>query len=154
MFCLCGSSIRPLVPLPAAPRALQDVPSVVQDVSSEEMPAVSSEEMPAVSSEEIQDVSSDLQDVSSDLIQDVSSSVQDVSSAEQDVSPVQEECPIDLSGTDQIIAKIDEILHEIPVRHAEDPVDIAIAVAKLWLPPKDRITAVLGSPMSRATTRN
>jgi hypothetical protein len=115
---------------------------------------------PSPSSELVQDVSSEVvQDVSSsEVVQDVSSSevVQDVSSSEvvQDVSSevIQEPCPIDLSGTDRIIEKIDDILREIPVRHSEDH-RIETAIASLWLPPKDRIPAVLGSPMSRATPR-
>lgn len=146
MFCvcgsLCGSSIRPLDPskVPSVP---QNVLSVVQDVSAVTLDVSSSvQDVSAVTL----DVSSSVQDVSSSEFQDVSAVTLDVSSAQED-----EPCPIDLSGTDQIIEKIDEILHEIPVRHAEDPVESAIA--KLWLPPKDRVAAALGSPMTRATTR-
>ena len=141
MFCVCGSSIRPLAPLPAPP-PFQDVSSeVVQDVSSEVVQDVSSEVVQDVSSEVVQDVSSEVvQDVSSEVVQDVSS------------TPVQEDepCPIDLSGTDQIIEKIDEVLRETPVMHAEDHIETAIA--SLWLPPRPGV-AVIGSPMSRATTR-
>ena len=134
---LCGSSKRPidpsLVPSPApAPTPVQDVSStVIQDVSS-----------------------TVIQDVSSSVIQDVSSIViQDVSS-----TPVQEDepCPIDLSGTDRIIEKIDEVLREIPVIHSEDlPPSkdlVETAIAALWLPPRPEVV-VTGSPMSRATTR-
>jgi hypothetical protein len=114
---------------------------VVQDVSSAEVQDVALEVAQDVASEEVQDVSSaEVQDVSSSEVKDVSS------------SEVQEPCPIDLSGTDQIIEKIDEILHEIPVKHSEDH-RIETAIASLWLPPRDRQTAVLGSPMSRATPR-
>jgi len=134
----------------------------VQDVSSEEVQDVSSEEVQDVSLEEILDVSSEeVQDVSSEEVQDVSSEeVQDVSSEEvQDVSSVEvkqeEPCPIDLSGTDRIILQIDEILHEIPVMHSEDLKKdrVETAIASLWLPPKDRVAVVPGSPMSRTTTR-
>jgi hypothetical protein len=83
-------------------------------------------------------------------VQDVSSSAvaQDVSSSE--VAQVDEPCPIDLSGMDQIIEKIDEVLRETPVMHAEDHIENAIA--KLWVPSRPGVVAT-GSPMSRATTR-
>jgi hypothetical protein len=151
MFCLCGSSKRPIDP------SLVPAPVPVQDVSAVQIQDVSSTLVQDVSSTLVQDVSSTLvQDVSSTLVQDVSSTpVQDVSSTPvQDVSstPVQEDepCPIDVSGTDQIIEKIDEVLRETPVMHAEDHIETAIA--SLWLPPRPGVAAT-GSPMSRATTR-
>jgi len=65
---------------------------------------------------------------------------------EDSAGPVQEECIIDLSGTDRIIEKIDIILSENPASSAEN------AIAKLWLPPY-RPAAAHGPPMSRTTTR-
>jgi hypothetical protein len=143
------------------PVPVQDVSVVIPDVSLEVIPDVSLEVIQDVSSEVIQDVSSEvIQDVSSEVIQDVSSSVvvqdvslsvvaQDVSSSE--VAQVDEPCPIDLSGMDQIIEKIDEVLRETPVMHSEDHT-IENAIAKLWVPSRPGVVAT-GSPMSRATTR-
>lgn len=55
---------------------------------------------------------------------------------------------LDMSASEALVQKIDEILQTIP----EDPVQSAIA--KLWLPPPGRSSpVVLGSPMSRATPR-
>jgi hypothetical protein len=108
----------------------------------------------------VQDVSATLvQDVSESLIQDVSATLvsavlpQPQEPQAQDVSatlvPVAEEdvCPIDLSGTDVLIQKIDKILDEMPENSVEN------AIAKLWVPQTYKPLAVPGSPMSRATTR-
>jgi hypothetical protein len=116
-----------------------------------------------VSATLVQDVSATLvqetqaQDVSATLVQDVSATLvqetqaQDVSAILVPVTLVPEAekdvCPIDLSGTDVLIQKIDKILGEMPENSVEN------AIAKLWVPQTYKPLAVPGSPMSRATTR-
>jgi hypothetical protein len=60
---------------------------------------------------------------------------------------VLDEVVLDMSASEVLIQKIDEVLQTIP----EDPVQSAIA--KLWLPPPGRSPVVLGAPMSRATMK-
>ena len=94
------------------------------------------------------DVSGEVLDVSGEVL-DVSTSVLEV----LDVSAaVLEPLCVDLSGTDQVIAKIDVVLRELPVipEDPREPVDSA--TSKLWLPSRPA-GAALGPPMSRATSR-
>ena len=140
MWCVCGSAKLPLDPskVPGPPPPVQppvQPPVLVQDVSASLVQDVSATL--------VQDVSATL--VSAVLPQPQEPQAQDVSAtlvpeAEKDV------CPIDLSGTDVLIQKIDTILGEMPENSVEN------AIAKLWVPSYTP-SAVPGSPMSRATSR-
>jgi hypothetical protein len=120
----------------------------VLDVSAAPVLDVSAAPVLDVSVAPVLDVSAaPVLDVSAAPVLDVSAApLQDVSAAPVLEIPEEDVCPIDLSGTDILIQKIDKILDEIPVTPVES------AIAKLWIPSYTP-GVVQGSPMSRATQR-
>jgi len=145
MWCVCGSA-----KLPLDPSKVPGPPPPVQDVSATLVLDVSATLVLDVSDSLIQDVSATLvQDVSATLVQDVLATLVPETLVPETLVPESEEdvCPIDLSGTDVLIQKIDKILGEMPENSVEN------AIAKLWVPQTYKPAVVPGSPMSRATSR-
>ena len=125
MFCMCGSSKLPIVPLSEIPGPLP-------------LPAPAPVPVPVLDSVTVQDPSSTLIPIV------LLSPSLDVSSDPVQMDPV----TVLEVVSETLIQKIDEVLQTIP----EDPVQSAIA--KLWLPPPGRSPVVLGAPMSRATQKS